>query len=74
MVRALGQSFAGGDLAPAPEADSGKSRYYVTDRYHHFQTLVRAFMGGDDLRVDLIPSEDLVAALNAPSPSARDSL
>ncbi len=65
MVGALEQSFAGGDLAPAPEGDSGKSRYYVTDRYHHFRSLVRAFMGGDDLRVDLIPSEDLVAALNA---------
>ncbi len=35
----------------------------MTDRYQRFQQLVQAFMGGEDLHVELVAAEDLSAAL-----------
>ena len=71
MVHALRQAFVDGALGPAPvgedgsPADARASRYYATDRYHRFRELVRAFMGGRDVRVELLGLEDLAAALAA---------
>lgn len=62
MVRALGFALDSGEIAPS-DGKNGLSHYYATDRYHRFRELVLAFMGDKDLRVELIRSEDLTAAL-----------
>ncbi len=63
MVLALSHTFAQGAVPANSEHETGAARYYVTDRYHRFQQLVQAFMGGEDLHVELVAAEDLSAAL-----------
>jgi len=63
MVLALTHTFAEGSVPPNAQHANGEARYYVTDRYQRFQQLVQAFMGGEDLHVELVAAEDLSAAL-----------
>jgi glutamate racemase len=63
MVLALTRTFTEGSVPPNTSPATGEARYYVTDRYQRFQQLVQAFMGGEDLHVELVAAEDLSAAL-----------
>ena len=62
MAQALVEAIDAGRLLPAP-ASGAASRFLVTDRCNHFQSLVGAFMGDDALEVEQISVEMLTQAI-----------